>query len=164
MNKNISDHNAVIIRKGTKSDLTEMRLLFEDTITSVCKKDYSEIQLEAWRSGAENKERWLTVIENQFVLVAVSRHKIVGFCTLDKGNHVDLLFVDKTYQRQGIAYRLYTLIEKGAIKLNKERFTADVSKTAKPFFEKIGFKILKEQTVTVKGINLINYKMEKKLR
>jgi putative acetyltransferase len=39
--------------------------------------------------------------------------------------------------------------------------TSDVSKTALPFFEKNGFKIVKEQVVYKKGVKLINYKMTK---
>jgi putative acetyltransferase len=40
---------------------------------------------------------------------------------------------------------------------------ADVSITAKPFFEKIGFKIIQEQHVKLNGIELTNYKMEKSI-
>jgi putative acetyltransferase len=79
-----------------------MKQLFAETITSICKDDYTEEQLEAWRSGAENNERWLKVIHEQFVLVAISEHTIVGFATLDQGNYLDL-FVHKNYQHQGIA-------------------------------------------------------------
>ncbi|MFP3335411.1 GNAT family N-acetyltransferase, partial [Pseudomonas sp. SIMBA_064] len=84
------------------------------------------------------------------VLVAIIDHKIVGFCSLDNGN-IDLLFVHQNYLRQGIALKLYTQIEQVSRQKGKTRLTADVSKTAKPFFERVGFKVLKEQTVNVKG-------------
>lgn len=150
----------MIIRKGNSADLTEMKRLFTDTITSVCKNDYENDQISAWKSGAENEERWNNAIENQLVLIAEINKQIAGFCTMDR-NYIDLLFVHKNFQRQGIAKNLYTFIEQEA-KYQKQKFlTADVSKTARPFFENAGFKMIKEQTVNVKGTDLINYKMEK---
>ncbi|MFP3835058.1 GNAT family N-acetyltransferase [Chryseobacterium sp. SIMBA_028] len=163
MNSNISTNSQISIRNGNKDDLQKMLILFRETIGNVCKNDYTHDQLEAWKSGAENKERWENVICNQFILMAVHHHKIVGFCTLEKGDYIDLLFVHKDYQHQGIASQLYHQIEKEAVRQNKKYLTADVSKTAKSFFERAGFEIIKEQTVNVKGIDLINYKMEKKL-
>ncbi|WP_027374675.1 MULTISPECIES: GNAT family N-acetyltransferase [Chryseobacterium] len=153
----------MIIRKGNENDLAEMKQLFAETITSICKDDYTEEQLEAWRSGAENNERWLKVIHEQFVLVAISEHTIVGFATLDQGNYLDLFFVHKNYQHQGIASQLYEQIENAARKQTERYIRSDVSKTAKSFFEKLGFYVLKEQIVPIKGIALTNFKMQKNL-
>ncbi|MCJ7933067.1 MAG: GNAT family N-acetyltransferase [Chryseobacterium sp.] len=150
------------IRKGNKNDLAEMKQLFAGTITAVCKRDYSCEQIEAWKSGADNEERWLKVIQDQKVLIALSENKIIGFCTLHK-NYIDLLFVHQDYQHQGVAFTLYTQTEKEAIKQKEQQLTADVSTTAKPFFEKMGFQVISQQTVKVKGVDLINYKMEKNL-
>lgn len=160
MNNN-TFNNPIIIRKGNLQDLPEMLLLFQDTITTVCKQDYNPNQIEAWKSGVENKERWLNVMKEQYILIAESENKMVGFCTLDQGNYIDLLFIHKDYQHQGIASQLYKKIEEEALRQHQKFLTADVSKTAKPFFESMDFKIIQEQIVNVKGIDLINYKMEK---
>lgn len=153
----------MIIRKGNTADLADMKLLFAETITDVCKEDYDNEQIEVWKSGTENEERWLKVIEKQHILIAVSENKMIGFCTLDQGNYIDLLFVHKDYQHQGIAKALYTQIEQEALQQEASILNADVSKTAKPFFEKMGFKVNAEQTVHLKGVDLINYKMSKNL-
>ncbi|MDW9380235.1 GNAT family N-acetyltransferase [Chryseobacterium sp. JV558] len=163
MNSSTSDNPKIILRKGIQNDLLEMLELFRTTIDEVCKKDYTLQQLEAWKSGAENEERWMDVMTSQYVLIAESANQIVGFCTLDQGNYIDLFFVHKDYQQQGIASRLYNTIEKEALQYHEKRLTADVSKTARPFFEKVGFQVVQEQTVDVKGITLTNYKMEKNL-
>ncbi|MDR6923309.1 GNAT family N-acetyltransferase [Chryseobacterium sp. 2987] len=151
------------IREGNNNDLAKMKQLFTDTITHICKKDYDDVQIEAWKLGAENEIRWQKVMENQYVLIAESNGEITGFISLDQGNYIDFLFVHKDYQNQGIAFQLYQLIEHEAIKQEKTFMTADVSKTAKPFFEKMGFSIVREQSVPVRGVELTNYKMEKKL-
>ena len=41
--------------------------------------------------------------------------------------------------------------------------TSDVSKTARQFFEKVGFEVIEEQSVVRKNVELTNYKMKKKL-
>lgn len=160
---NDTSNNPIKIREANQNDLPEMLILFQDTIINVCKEDYNIAQIEAWKSGVENKERWLNVIKEQYILIAERDNKITGFCTLAQGNYIDLLFVHKDYQHQGIAFQLYRLIEKKALHLRQKFITADVSKTAKPFFESMNFKVIQEQTVNVKGIDLINYKMEKHL-
>ena len=45
--------------------------------------------------------------------------------------------------------------------LNISKLQTDASITAKPFFEKHGFKTVQQQTVKIKDVELINYKMEK---
>ncbi|PTT34772.1 GNAT family N-acetyltransferase [Chryseobacterium sp. HMWF028] len=162
--KNITSNNhSITIRKGASDDLPEMLQLFTATIDEVCKKDYDLQQLEAWKSGTENKKRWMNVIRDQYVLIAVIENKIVGFCTLDQGNYIDLLFVHKDHQHKGIAFLLYHQIEKEALQCNEKEITADVSKTARSFFEKAGFQVIQEQTVNVKRTSMINYKMMKHL-
>ena len=161
MNSNTSNSHSITIRKGIREDLPEMLKLFTTTIDEVCKKDYNLQQLEAWKSGAENEERWMNVISSQHVLIAENRNQIMGFCTLDKARYIDLFFVHKDYQQKGIAAMLYHEIEKEALKHDTKQITADVSKTARPFFEKMGFHVIEEQTVHVKGIALTNYKMAK---
>jgi putative acetyltransferase len=153
----------MIIRKGQLEDLAELQLLFVETIKSVCKTDYNSEQIEVWTNSIKNKKRWNEIMINQFVLVAQIENRIVGFTSLDKGNYIDLLYVHRDYQEQGIARKLYTNIEELAKQQGQIELKSDVSKTAKPFFEKVGFKVLNEQIVVRQNIELINFKMTKKL-
>ena len=75
----------------------EMQQLYIETIQSVCKNDYNPEQIEAWISGVKNKERWIEVIDKQFVLLAVSNNKIAGFGTLKDGNYIDFFYIHKGY-------------------------------------------------------------------
>ena len=54
-------------------------------------------------------------------------------------------------------------IHEEARKQNVDRIFAEVSITAKPFFEKEGFRTICEQTVILNDVKLVNYKMEKNL-
>lgn len=151
------------IRQGRLPDLPELQQLFVETITTVCSADYDGRQIQVWTSSVTNQQRWLDIIHQQYILIAVDQEKIVGFCSLDKGNYVDFLYVHKDYQGQGIAKKLYADIEDEAIRLGKTQLSSDVSKTARPFFEKMGFRVVTEQTVERQGVELTNYKMEKSI-
>ncbi|WP_194774828.1 GNAT family N-acetyltransferase [Pararhodonellum marinum] len=151
----------MILRKGSLEDLPEMQKLYVDSIRKSCKAEYNKQQIEAWSSGIENTSRWQDILKHQFVLVAQNEIGIIGFCTLDKGNHIDFLYVHRERQRHGIANQLYTEIEKEAKRQGQTQLTAEVSKTAKTFFEKVGFTVVEEQHVNLKGVDLTNYKMTK---
>ena len=151
------------IRKGTIADSEEIKKLFVETIKESCKSDYSEEQINVWTTNAENTARWEKVLKEQFVLVALDEDKITGFATLDHGNYIDLFYVHKDHQRQGIALNLYRQIEKEAIRQGQTEITANVSITARPFFEKMAFEVLKQQSVAIQDVTLTNFKMSKKL-
>lgn len=153
----------MIFRKATNLDLEEMQELYIETIQSVCKNDYNPSQIKAWISGVKNKERWIEVIDKQFVLLAVSNNKIAGFGTLKDGNYIDFFYIHKDFQRQGIADKLLTALELEAQNQNSKTITSDVSITAKPFFEKNRYIVKAEQKNIRLNVELINYKMQKEL-
>lgn len=151
------------LRFAEFSDLTEMQELYVNTIHHVCSKDYDAAQRAVWSASVENTERWRKVLLHQIVIIAEKNNKMVGYGTLDKGNYIDFFYIHKDFQRQGIADKILAQIESQAQKMGHSILSSDVSITAKPFFEKKGFTVLKEQQNIRKGIELINYKMEKQL-
>lgn len=150
-------------RAGTLDDRDALQQLFVGTIKTVCIKDYNSEQIEMWSSSIHNEQRWADILIHQFVLIALHGSKIVGFCTLDKWTYIDLLFVHKDYQRIKVAQQLYHIIEDAAKRQHIKSITADVSKTAKSFFEKMGFSTVQKQVVRLKEIKFINYKMIKNI-
>ena len=70
------------------------------------------------------------------------------------------MFVHKDYQGQGIASAVCDEPEKA---VNIKTITTHASITAKTFFERKGYKVVKEQHAVRDGIALKNYLMEKKL-
>lgn len=160
---NFKTLHALIIRKGSIQDLPELQALFTQTIQHVCSSDYTPEQIQAWTAGVKNTEKWLDIISGQLVLVAETAHQIVGFATLYQDHLIDLLYVHHLHQRQGIAQRLFSALEKEAKQQNQSVLVANVSKTAVPFFKANGFEIMKEQTNLRQNVELVNYLMQKQL-
>lgn len=82
---------------------------------------------------------------------------IVGFGNIDNTGYLDRLFVHTDYQGKGIATAICNQLEQAV----KGDITTHASITAKPFFEKRGYKIVKEQQIERQGIFLTNYVMIK---
>jgi putative acetyltransferase len=152
-----------LIRCATPDDLPEMKKLYVDTITAVCVGEYTTEQLTVWASSVEKTERWLDLVNMQVVFAATKDNVLVGFSSLENGCYIDFMYVHKDFQRQGIADALLNAVEAEAKKQGTSTLTSDISKTARPFFEKRGYKVLAEQVNMRKGIELINYKMSKDL-
>lgn len=151
------------LRALKETDILECITLFQNTIHAVNANDYSPIQLEAWapKVKPEITPRWQTISEN-ISYVAELENQIVGFGDLTEKGYLDRLFVHKDFQGQGIA-AIVQKLEKRANELNLEEITTAASITAKPFFEKAGFVVMKEQQVEIHGVKLTNFVMRKLL-
>lgn len=153
----------IILRPGHLEDLQAMQALFAASIRNVCAEDYRPEQLDAWASSTENQERWYAIFTKQQIVVAECDGRLCGFATLAEGGYLDLLYVHKDHQRQGIAQKLLDDLIQKAKSAGQRHLTTASSITARRFFEKNGFIIEKEQWVQIKGQHLKNYKMSKSL-
>jgi len=151
----------ISIRLSKPGDLWEIQRMLVETISTICKNDYSPEQIEVWTSSVKNTQRWTGKLTSQYFLVAELDNKIVGVASLENNSYLDFLYVHKDYQRQGIADRLYFEIEREAIKRKATSIRSDVSKTARPFFEKKGFITTETQTIKILEVEIVNYKMTK---
>lgn len=147
------------IRKYQTSDCEELTRLFYNTVHIINAKDYTEEQLNVWASGEVDLEKWNQSLQEHFSVVMVDNGVIVGFGDIDRTGYLDRLFVHADYQRKGIATAICEQLEQAI----QGSIVTHASITARPFFEKRGYRVIKEQQVERQGIFLINYIMEKKI-
>lgn len=152
------------IRRYSPGDISEITQLFYNTVHTVNLSDYSPTEVDAWAPKNIDKAEWHRRLSENFTIVAEQDGIVVGFASLAYNGYFDMLYVHKDYQRQGIAAALTDIIENEAVLNGISELTADVSITAKPFFEKKGFEVIRKQSVERKGQILTNYKMRKTYR
>ena len=136
----------MIVRKYKETDCRETAALFYETVHNVNRRDYSRRQCEAWAPEKRNLTAWNERFLRHFSFVA------------DDDGYLDRLFVHKDHQRRGAASALCRELENAA---SFVRITTHASITARPFFEKRGYRVLKEQQAERDGVLLTNYLMEK---
>lgn len=157
----------VKIIKFNESDLKEIVSLFYETVHSVNSKDYSKAELDAWAPIDEKEsilKTWKESLSQKITFVAKVNDRVVGFSDLTYDGHLDRLYIHKDYQGQGIATALVDKLESEAKKLNLFEIDTEASITARPFFERRGYKTVCSQTVERRGVKLVNYKMIKKIK
>lgn len=150
-------------------NLTQMLRLFCDTVHCVNAADYSPEQQEAWApysviDDPETRERWNRTLLAHLSLVAWEQDSIAGFADIDLAEgYLDRMYVSKDFQRQGVATALLSQLDQAAKDAGCKKITSDVSITARPFFEKNGFRVIRRQEVVRRDVTLVNFKMEKEL-
>lgn len=156
--------NNVTIRPFKPSDTSELIQLFRDAVHTINIRHYTPEQVAVWAPEDIDQGKWLKSLAQNITFVAEVEDKIVGFADITHKGYLDRLYVHPDYQGRFIAFRLFKHIEQAARELELTKITTDCSITAKVPAERMGFKVIKEQTVVRKGIELINYVMEKELK
>ena len=147
----------MIIRNYQPSDCKALADLFYHTVHVINAKDYTQKQLDAWASDDIDLEKWNQSFQEHDSIIAVEHDIIIGFGDIDKTGYLDHLYVHKDYQRKGVATAICNQLESR----NFKKIITHASITARPFFEKRGFIVIKKQQVERKGIFLTNFLMEK---
>ena len=150
------------LREYRSEDCPRLMDLFWDSVHGAACRDYTPAQLDAWAPREMDGERWARTFSHHRTFVAEEGEKIWGFATLD-GDYFDHLFVSSTAQRRGVARCLADRVEQTAKEQGFSRISVHASLTARPFFEKRGYRMLKEQQVERFGERLTNFVMEKDL-
>ncbi|SFL77363.1 Acetyltransferase, GNAT family [Paenibacillus sp. 1_12] len=154
------------IRKFEDSDINQIVSLFYDTVHTINAKDYSQDQLDAWAPKDEIDAKiisWKAALSHNIAYVMELDGEIIGFSDMTQEGHLDRLYIHKDVQRQGIASALVNTIESEARRLGLTEIDTEASITAKPFFERQGYRTIQSQIVERKDVQLVNFKMIKKL-
>jgi len=150
------------IRLARDEDYAAIARLQRQTIRNINAKDYSEDQIYVWsvrtnagrfRSNAHECKRW----------VAIEDDKIVGFC--EHGFDCELwgLYIHKDYVGKGIGSRLLKVAEDSLKKHGCKTITLKGTVTAKEFYQKQGYTVIKKDLHPVNDKKLEIFVMAKKL-
>jgi len=157
------NRKSVAIRPATLHDLQPVLQLFQSTVMRINARDYAADQIKTWAASTQFPKNWARRIREQHFIIAEQQDQLLGFASLTKEGYLDLMYVHQDHQGQGIATLLLEVIENTAIELGLTQINSDVSITARPFFEKRGYAVLREQQVEVRGAVFTNYHMTKSL-
>lgn len=153
----------IVIRTAISTDIEELRVLFQDTVLVINRRDYSQAEVEDWASCGADPSKWEGMMKTLYFVVAVDRQQIVGFSSITLQGYLHSMFVHKDFQGRGVASMLLNEIERYAMANGIVRITSEVSLTARPFFEKKGYAVEAEQKRRANRLCLINYWMAKTL-
>ncbi|MGR2665894.1 GNAT family N-acetyltransferase [Vibrio campbellii] len=153
----------ITIRDFQEEDAPTLWALFFNTVRNVNRRDYTEQQVKAWAQEGFDSQLWLNKMISIQPFVAELNSVIVGYSDVQPSGLVDHFFCHHEYQGQGVGRTLMTHVLKQAEAKGLNRIYSEVSITARPFYEHMGFTVVNEQQIEVRGATLTNYVMERHL-
>ena len=141
------------LRPYRSADLPAILDLFRGTVHTVCARDYTRSQLDAWAPAELDAAAWDASLLAHRTLVAEEKGMIIGFADLAEDGYLDRLYVHRDWQGLGVASALCDALP--------DARSTHASLTARPFFEKRGWRVVKEQQVERRGVRLTNFVMER---
>lgn len=154
----------IIIRKYQPEDAQALAQIYFNTIHLINSQHYTKEQVDVWAPVTSlETDGWSKKFLRTDPIIAVIGEDIVGFAEFEPNGHIDCFFCHHNWIGRGVGAALMRKIHEEASQKKITRIFAEVSITAKPFFEGQGFTTICEQTITRNNVDLINYKMEKNL-
>jgi putative acetyltransferase len=148
------------IRDFEGDDAGPAARLFYDTVRTAPGSAYSDEQREAWAPAVPDTGRWRARLAAATTLVAEDERGLAGYLSLDASGHVDLAFVRSDRLRSGVGSALHAALLERARGAGLARLTADASLMARPFFERLGWRVVREQHPEPGGVRMTNYRMQ----
>lgn len=161
----------LVIRPFHKSDTFILMQIFHDAVHTVGSRYYSPEAVTAWApmhtcTEAQKEadlERRCAKFAANITLVAECDAAIVGFADMTHEGYLDHVYVAPKYQARGIAYKLFKALEETAKQAGLTKITTHASMMAMPLAKRMGFKIVREETIMHRGVAIVRYEMEKEL-
>jgi ribosomal protein S18 acetylase RimI-like enzyme len=122
---------------------------------------YTPEQCLAWSAREPNYDHWQRRCELKRPFVAIADGEVAGFLELDPDGHIDCAYIHPKFQRRGIMTGLVAHAVNTCFVFGLKRVYVEASICARPLFEKAGFTVVGENIVTIQGVELLNFRMEK---
>ena len=157
------------IRESRFEDMDAVIRAHRTSILELCSKDYSSEQMEKWGNVYYSEEVWRKTIQssNERHFVVEVNQMIEGFCHCkvhpNGMGEIAGLYVTSKIQGTGLARKAFELCMDFIKAHGCKKVFIFGTKTAKGFYEAMGFCEVEALNINVRGADLECFKMEKDL-
>jgi putative acetyltransferase len=153
----------MLVREFIITDTQQILQLFYDTVHRINIRNYSQKQVDAWAPKHVDVQKWIERMQDRMTYVAEENGKIIGFAELERNGHIGCFYAHADHQNMGVGTALFNQIQVIAENLELPKLFVEVSITAKPFFERMGFSTIATEEIELRGQKLFANVMEKRL-
>ena len=146
------------LRRFAASDACAVTDLFYASVHETCAGEYTPSQLSAWAPDDIDPVAWALPLLDSYTLLAEENGAVLGFGNTYL-NYIDRLYVHPLYQGRGEGKTILFALEEKC----KGEVTVYASDTAKPFFQRMGYHVIRENRVVRFSVTLHNWYMAKSL-
>lgn len=149
--------NGITIRDYRRDDVDAVISIFQRAIREAASRDYSPEQIAIW--SCVDRDEWIDWRMTRPTWLALLDGEPAGFTDLEADGHLDMMFVDPRFHRRGVAAALARRVEAEALRIGLGEIYAEVSITARPFFERQGFVVVAPHPVELDGLTFKTWRM-----
>lgn len=151
------------IRPFHPGDEPALHSVYHSAVHRLASKNYTPEQIQAWAPIDLDQNIWAKRMQSIQPFVVESAGEILAYADVQSSGYIDHFFVAAPHARQGIGSLLMNHLQSVAHAQAIAALTADVSRTAQPFFAKHGFIIVEQRLPVVRGVVIPNALMRKTL-
>lgn len=150
------------IRPARASDAPAMATLYRRSVEGLGARDYSPEQVRAWAGQGPDAARFAAKLADgrRCWIAEDDAGATQGFVDLEGDGHVDFLYVDPGAAAQGVAGRLLDEVDGAARLAGLSRLFVEASETARPLFERRGWRVVGRRDFHVAGVPIHNWAMQ----
>ena len=153
-----------MLRRYRPADATALTDLYVRSVRHYGPRAYTPEQVDAWAATADSARTAARCSDGRVVVVAQDQAgTVLGFAELETDGHLDMLYVAPDAEGLRLGTLLYTALETQARDLGLHRLFVEASELARPLFERQGFTLLCRNDRVLAGVDIHNYRMEKRL-
>ena len=158
----MSGSSYVVRAYQAEVDAAGTHAAFREAVLRTASSDYDTEQIAAWAGAADiDLARWDARRVAAHTFVAVVGGEIAGFADFLDAGLLDMLFVHPDHGRTGVARALVSKVQQEARSAGLSTLHTHASRTARPAFERLGFRTIKDRPVNVVGGRVVpNYEMQ----
>ncbi|WP_432512838.1 GNAT family N-acetyltransferase [Kineococcus sp. SYSU DK001] len=147
------------VRAWETADTEPTREVFRRSVHRTAADHYSPEQRDAWAPAEADLAEWGRARARAGTRVAVRDGEVAGFTDLSADGHIGMFYVHPDHGRRGVGAALLDDVLRTAAERGLTRLTVDASLTARPFFQRAGFTVVREQRVHRGGQEFTNVAM-----
>lgn len=152
------------MRSLEERDIPEMQNLFRSTVLNINIRDYTQEEAEDWASCIDSAKLKNLLSQHRFIGAFDDNDRMIGYSSMNEEGYLHSLFVHKDWQGKGVATQLLHRVEHIAMQFRVTEITTEASLTARPFFEKKGYTVIKTQRQKANRLRLTNFLMHKPMK
>ncbi|MFA7281744.1 MAG: GNAT family N-acetyltransferase [Sterolibacterium sp.] len=152
------------IRRLNQGEELALREIFFSSVHQLAKNHYSPEQLRAWSPMEFDRTKWISQIQALQPWVVLIDGELAAYADVQSDGYIDHFYVSGGHGGKGIGSALMAYLLAEARRTQMDSLYSKVSFSAQPLFLKNGFGITSVNTFMLRGIEISNATMVRKLR
>jgi putative acetyltransferase len=158
------DGAAYSLRWYEACDAEKLAGLYRRSVLHYGPAAYSAAQVRAWAATVSADKIAERSGDGRLVVVAVdTANNILGWGDLEADGHIDFLYTAPEAGGRGVGSTVLGVLEQHARARSMPRLYVEASVLAQPLFTRRGFVLLRRNELSLRGVAIHNYSMEKRL-